>query len=66
MKINCIIIDDDPLAAMVLQELIEKTSFLNLLRTYPSAKEAIFKKEEISELTLNELRSVWGFLRKVN
>ena len=47
MKINCIIIDDDPLAARVLQELIEKTSFLNLLRTYPSAKEAIFKKEEI-------------------
>ena len=47
MKINCIIIDDDPLATMVLQELVEKTSFLNLLRTYPSAKEAIFKKEEI-------------------
>lgn len=49
MKINCIIIDDDPLAAKVLQELIEKTDFLNLLRTYSSAKEAIFKKEEISQ-----------------
>jgi len=47
MKINCIIIDDDPLATKVLQELIEKTSFLNLLRTYSSAKEAIFEKEEI-------------------
>lgn len=47
MKINCIIIDDDPLATKVLQELIGKTSSLNLLRTYPSAKEAIFKKEEI-------------------
>ncbi len=47
MKINCIIIDDDPLATKVLEELIEKTSFLNLLRTYPSAQDAIFKKEEI-------------------
>ncbi len=49
MKINCIIIDDDPLATKVLQELIEKTDTLNLLRTYSSAKEAIFKKEEISQ-----------------
>ena len=47
MKISCIVIDDDPLATRVLQELIEKTSFLNLLRTYPSAQEVIFKKEEI-------------------
>ena len=47
MNINCIIIDDDPLATKVLQELIEKVSYLNLIRTYPSAQEAIFKKEEI-------------------
>lgn len=47
MKINCIIIDDDPLATKILTELIEKISFLNLISTYSSAKEVIFKKEEI-------------------
>lgn len=47
MKINCIIIDDDPLATQILQELIEKISYLNLLKVYASAKDAIFKKEEI-------------------
>lgn len=41
MVINCIIVEDEPLATMRLKEYIEKVSFLNLLKTFDNGLEAI-------------------------
>ena len=41
MKINCAIIDDEPLAAGLLKSYAEKTPFLHLIGTYGSAIEAM-------------------------
>ena len=41
MNLNCIIIDDEPLALELLQSYVEKTSFLNLCGTYPNAIQAM-------------------------
>jgi len=41
MLINCIIVEDEPLAMVRLVEYIEKVSFLNLLRTFDNGLEAI-------------------------
>lgn len=37
MKINCIAIDDEPLALDIIREYCEKTPFLNLLQTFDNA-----------------------------
>ncbi len=41
MTLNCIIIDDEPLAADLLKSYVEKTPFLHLIGTYNSAVAAI-------------------------
>ncbi len=41
MKVRCIIIDDEPLAAMLLEGYVAKTPFLELVATFSSAVEAI-------------------------
>lgn len=41
MNLNCIIIDDEPLALELLQSYVKKTSFLNLCGTYPNAIQAM-------------------------
>jgi DNA-binding LytR/AlgR family response regulator len=41
MKINCIAIDDEPLALDIIREYCSKVSFLNLLRTFDNAIESI-------------------------
>jgi two-component system LytT family response regulator len=41
MLINCIIVEDEPLAMVRLVEYIEKVSFLNLLRSFDNGLEAI-------------------------
>lgn len=41
MTLNCIIIDDEPLAGQLLASYAQKTSFLNLIGTYTSAVAAI-------------------------
>ena len=41
MTLNCIIIDDEPLAGQLLASYTQKTSFLNLIGTYTSAVAAI-------------------------
>ena len=41
MTLNCIIIDDEPLAGQLLSSYAEKTSFLHLIGTYNSAVSAI-------------------------
>ena len=41
MNLNCIIIDDEPLALELLQSYVEKTSFLNLCGAYPNAIQAM-------------------------
>ena len=41
MKINCIAIDDEPLALDIIREYCSKVSFLNLLKTFDNAVESI-------------------------
>ena len=41
MILNCIIIDDEPLATDLLKSYAEKVSFLNVIGAYNSAVEAI-------------------------
>ena len=41
MNLNCIIIDDEPLALELLKSYVEKTAFLNLIGTYPNAIQAM-------------------------
>ena len=46
MIINCAIIDDEPLAAQLLESYAQKTPFLNLIGTYGSALEAMKELRE--------------------
>ena len=41
MKINCIAIDDEPLALDIIREYCAKVPFLNLLRTFDNAIESL-------------------------
>ncbi|MEI6436304.1 MAG: LytTR family DNA-binding domain-containing protein [Bacteroidota bacterium] len=41
MKINCIAIDDEPLALEIIKDYCSKVSFLNLLKTFDNAIESI-------------------------
>ena len=41
MTLNCVIIDDEPLALELLQSYVNKTSSLRLLGTYSSAVQAL-------------------------
>lgn len=41
MNLNCVIIDDEPLAQELLGSYVEKTPFLNLIGTYSSAVQAM-------------------------
>lgn len=41
MKIDCIAIDDEPLALEILQKQIEKVTYLNLVQSFHSAPEAL-------------------------
>lgn len=45
MKIKCIIIDDEPLAAMLIEGYVAKTPYLELLAVFSSAVEAIHSEE---------------------
>ena len=46
MTLNCIIIDDEPLAAQLLSSYAQKTTFLNLIGTFNSAVAAIKNVKE--------------------
>ena len=46
MTLNCIIIDDEPLAAQLLASYAQKTTFLNLIGTFNSAVAAIKNVKE--------------------
>ena len=43
MTLNCVIIDDEPLALELLQSYVNKTSSLRLLGTYSSAVQALYE-----------------------
>ena len=51
MNLNCVIIDDEPLAQNLLQSYVEKTPFLNLMGVYSSAVQAM--KEMASQETIH-------------
>ncbi|MDO4180268.1 MAG: LytTR family DNA-binding domain-containing protein [Bacteroidales bacterium] len=56
MKLNCAIVDDEPLALELLQSYVEKTSFLRLVGKYSSAVQAmteIPQHEEVHVLFLD-------------
>lgn len=55
MKINCIAIDDEPLALGLISNFIKQTPFLNLVATYSSAVKAIesIKQEQIQLIFLD-------------
>lgn len=52
MKLNCVIIDDEPLAVKLLESYVDQTTFLNLKNSFNSAIEAI---PYISEETIDLL-----------
>ncbi len=52
MKINCIIVEDDQLSMHLLEELVGKVSFLNLIAKYDSAKEAYMDMENVKKADL--------------
>jgi two-component system, LytTR family, response regulator len=41
MKINCIAIDDEPLALDIIRDYCSKVTFLNLIKTFDNAIESI-------------------------
>ena len=41
MNLNCVIIDDEPLAQNLIQSYVEKTPFLNLMGVYSNAVQAM-------------------------
>ncbi len=55
MKINCIAIDDEPLALDIIREYCSKVSFLNLLKTFDNAIESIdfIRSEKIDLIFLD-------------
>jgi len=55
MKINCVAIDDEPLALDIISKYVAKIPFLNLLKTFDNAIESIdfFKENKIDLLFLD-------------
>lgn len=55
MKINCIAIDDEPLALEKMSKFIQKVPYLNLCGTFDNALEALqfLKQEKIDLLFLD-------------
>lgn len=55
MKINCIAIDDEPLALDIIRDYASKVSFLNLIETFDSALESLdfLKQNQIDLLFLD-------------
>ena len=53
--INCIILDDEPLAIKVIENFIKKIDFLNCIGTFPNANDAmgILKKEKVELMFLD-------------
>jgi len=47
--INCIILDDEPLAIKVIENFIKKIDFLDCIGTFPNANDALIsiKKEKV-------------------
>lgn len=41
MNLNCVIIDDEPLAQELIRSYVEKTPFLNLMGVYSNAVQAM-------------------------
>jgi two-component system LytT family response regulator len=57
MQINCIVIDDEPLAISKLESFIDKVPELNLVRTFDNAIEAIgWLKENNSDLIFLDIQ----------
>lgn len=57
MNITCIIIEDEPLARRKLEQFVEKIPFLQLLRSFESALEAIsFLQQEVIDLILLDIQ----------
>lgn len=50
--LNCIVIDDDELSCRVIEEYIKKTEFLNYVRSFPSAIQAIRGIEKGEDINL--------------
>ncbi|MFI3278336.1 MAG: LytTR family DNA-binding domain-containing protein [Rikenellaceae bacterium] len=51
LKLKCIIIDDEPLAAMLIESYVKKTPYLELVATFSSAVEAM-QSEELKDADL--------------
>ena len=53
--INCIILDDEPLAIKVIENFIKKIDFLNCIGTFPNANDAMgaLKKEKVELMFLD-------------
>lgn len=57
MKINCIAVDDEPLALDIIVNYVSKVPFLNLLKTFDNAMETInFVKENKVDLLLLDIQ----------
>lgn len=50
--LNCIIIDDDELSSRIIEEYVKKTEFLNLVKSFPSAIQAIQGIEKSDDVHL--------------
>ena len=53
--INCVILDDEPLAIKVIENFIKKIDFLNCIGTFPNANDAVgtLKKEKVELMFLD-------------
>ena len=53
--INCIILDDEPLAIKLIENFIKKIDFLNCIGTFPNANDAMgtLKKEKVELMFLD-------------
>ena len=57
MQINCIVIDDEPLALSKLESFIKKVPWLTLIRTFDNAIEAIgWLRENVSDLIFLDIQ----------
>jgi DNA-binding LytR/AlgR family response regulator len=54
-KINCIVIDDDPSSLQIMESLIKRTDFLNLIQVsnYPAQVSEFFRQQEIDLVFLD-------------
>ena len=52
MRINCIAVDDEPVALKLIASYIEQTPFLNLIGTFTNAVDALKATHEKPELQL--------------